>query len=130
VLVDGYYYWVMRMNPEDAQARGIEHHDLIRAFNDRGALVCAADLSPLTMAGVVSTFESCAEFDPLDRDGFTDRGGCANVLTPERRALEGTEMIAPNSCLVQIEKWFGEAEGFQRPEAAPPAKSTGADSSR
>jgi trimethylamine-N-oxide reductase (cytochrome c) len=116
VLVDGYYYWVMRMNPKDAKARGIRHHELIRVFNDRGAVICAADVSPLTMEGVVKSFESCAEFDPLDRDGFTDRGGCVNVLTPARRALKGTEMIAPNSCLVQIEKWDKKMSGFQRPE--------------
>lgn len=122
VLVDGYYYWVMRLNPADARARGIKHHELVRVFNDRGALICAADVSPLLRAGVVKTFESCAEFDPLDAKGFTDRGGCANILTPNRPAVERTGMIAPNSCLVQVEKWDGQMGAFKRPQPAPAEK--------
>ncbi len=33
---DGHYYWIMRLNSEDAAARGIADGDLVRAFNDRG----------------------------------------------------------------------------------------------
>ena len=31
--------------------------------------------------------------------------GCANVLTSKRPQQQGTEGIAANSCLVEIEKW-------------------------
>ena len=41
VLVDGYYYWVIRINAEDAAARGVRMNDLVRVYNDRGAVVCA-----------------------------------------------------------------------------------------
>ncbi len=57
VLVDGYYYWVLRVNPEDARARNIKHHDLVRVFNDRGSVLCAADVSPLIARQVVKAFE-------------------------------------------------------------------------
>src|ERR1035441_6562928 len=30
VMIDGYFYWVMRINPIDAEKRGIRHHDLVR----------------------------------------------------------------------------------------------------
>lgn len=106
VLIDGYYYWVMRVNPADARQRGIRHHDVIRIFNDRGAVICAADVSELVMPGVVKTFESSAVFDPVpDRGGFADRGGCINVLTPQRPQVKGTDGMGSNSCLVEIEKW-------------------------
>ena len=42
VKVDGYYYWIMRLNAEDAAARGIKKHDLVKVFNERGAVICAA----------------------------------------------------------------------------------------
>lgn len=111
VLIDGYYYWLMRLNPEDARQRGIAHHDLVRVFNDRGSVICAADVSALVMPGVVKTFEASAEFDPLDAAGTIDRAGCVNILVPRRREIEGTEAIAPNSCLVEIETWREEVRG-------------------
>ena len=105
-LVDGYYYWVMRIHPEDAAKRGIKHHDLIRIFNDRGAAVLVADIAPLMMQGVVHTFESAAVFDPVpDPMGWADRGGCVNVLTSSRPQAEGTDGMGSNSCLIEIEPW-------------------------
>jgi len=107
VKVDGYYYWVMRINPIDAEKRGINHHDLVKVYNDRGAGVFVADVSPLTAPGVVKTYESCADFDAYEYGdcGIVDLAGCANVLTSKRPNQKGTEGIAANSCLVEIEKW-------------------------
>ena len=99
-------YWVMRLNPVDAAARSISHHDLVRVFNDRGAVICVADLSQTVPSGVVKIFESSAEFNPLMTDqGMVDLGGCVNILTPSRPQMQGTEASAPNSCLVEIERW-------------------------
>jgi trimethylamine-N-oxide reductase (cytochrome c) len=117
VLIDGYYYWVVRMNPKDACDRGLAQHDLVRIFNDRGSVICAVDISPLVMSGVVKTFEASAEFDPIDADGNIDRGGCMNILVSRRRE-SGTESITPNSCLVQIEAWAGSAEVSMPVEAS------------
>ena len=107
VLIDGYYYWVVRLNSRDAKARGIGHHDLVRVFNDRAAVICAADVSSLMTPGVVKTFESSAELDLIDTGGglLTDRGGCMNLLTPRRPQVKGTEGMGSNSCLVEVEKW-------------------------
>lgn len=106
VKIDGYYYWVMRIHPEDASMRGIKHHDLIRLFNDRGAVILVADISPLVMPGTVHTFESSAIFDPVpDPIGWADRGGCVNLLTSPRPQVQGTEGMAANSCLVEIAPW-------------------------
>ena len=106
LLVDGYSYWVMRIHPDEAAARGIKQHGLIRVFNDRAAVICAADISPLMMQGVIHAFESCAVFDPVpDPMGWADRGGCLNLLTPPRPQVQGTEGMGSVSCLVEIAPW-------------------------
>jgi anaerobic selenocysteine-containing dehydrogenase len=107
VKVDGYAYWVMRVNSMDATARGIHHHDLIRVFNDRGSVICAADVSPLVAPGVCKSYESSAEVEFFDdpRFGRVDRGGCVNVLTPRRPQVKNTEGMGSNSCLVEFERW-------------------------
>lgn len=107
VEVDGYRYWVLRMNPDDAEARGIVHHGLVGVFNDRATVICAADVTHAVMRGVVKAFESCAEFDFFEsEDGrVVDRGGCMNLLTPSRNQAAGTSAISPNSCLVQVRAW-------------------------
>jgi trimethylamine-N-oxide reductase (cytochrome c) len=106
VRIDGHAYWILRIGVQDAQARGIRHHDLVKVFNDRGAVICVADVSPLLAPGVVKSFESSAEFQPIEVDGeWVDIGGCVNVLTPSRPQMKGTSSMAPNSCLVQVERW-------------------------
>ncbi|MGP8119235.1 MAG: molybdopterin-dependent oxidoreductase [Xanthobacteraceae bacterium] len=108
-LIDGHYYWLLRINPEDAGRRNIVHRDLVKVFNDRGAVVCAADVAPTLAPGVVKSFESSAEYQPRVVNGETiDFGGCMNVLTPSRSQMKGTSSMAPNSCLVEVEKWIGE----------------------
>jgi trimethylamine-N-oxide reductase (cytochrome c) len=108
VLIDGYAYWVVRIHPADAAARGIAHHDLVRIYNDRAAVLCAADVSELLMPGVCKSHESAADVDLIeDGHGLLDRGGCVNLLTPRRRQAKGTESMGPSACLVQIEKWNG-----------------------
>ncbi|HJY17681.1 MAG TPA: hypothetical protein VJ353_08595, partial [Xanthobacteraceae bacterium] len=52
---------------DDAKARGIGKHDLVKVFNDRG--------------------------------------GCLNLLTPERTQTKSTHSLAGANSLVQIELW-------------------------
>lgn len=113
VIIDGHAYWVVRMNSEDAHERGLAQHDLVKLFNDRAGVICAVDVSPLVARGSIKSFESSAEFDFVEgADGkILDRGGCLNLLTPSRTQATGTSSIAPNSCLVQAEKWAGVWEG-------------------
>ena len=85
VKVDGYYYWIMRLNAEDAKERGIKKHDLVKVYNDRGAVICAALPTQRLPRGVCHGYESSAVYDPMGEPGKSvDRGGCLNLLTPER----------------------------------------------
>ncbi|CAA7624987.1 molybdopterin-dependent oxidoreductase [Magnetospirillum sp. SS-4] len=111
VLVDGYYYWVIRINAEDAKARGIGHHDLVRVFNDRGAVICAAHVTQRLPSGTVHAYESSAVYDPIGEPGYSaDRGGCVNQLTSKRSIAKKVTGTAANSCLVQVEPWDGRGD--------------------
>jgi len=117
-LIAGHRFWLLRLNPADAAARRIAHRDLVKVHNDRGAVICAADVSPLVNAGVVKSYEASAEFQLIEIDGEqVEIGGCMNMLTPDRPQTAGTSSMSPNSCLVQVEKWRG-AEAFMLGRAA------------
>jgi trimethylamine-N-oxide reductase (cytochrome c) len=106
VLIDGHYYWLLRINSTDAAARGITHHTLVKVSNDRGAVICAADVSSMIAPGVVKGSESSAVYETRDIQGQrVEIGGCLNTLTPARSQSSDTESMAPNSCLVQVETW-------------------------
>lgn len=117
VLVDGHYYLVARMNRQDAQDRGIENDDLIRLWNNRGSVVCAAYVTDRLRPGVVSASTASAEYRPAGEPGnSTDLGGCVNMLNPSKSITEQTHSISPNTTLIQIEKWTG-VDNWQRAEA-------------
>jgi trimethylamine-N-oxide reductase (cytochrome c) len=111
MLVDGYYYWILRINRDDAAERNIRRGDLVRVFNDRGAVICAAVPTSRLPRGVAHGYESCATFDPLDLTGkITDRGGCLNVLTPERPQIAASQSLSASACLVEVERWTGRTD--------------------
>jgi len=109
VLIEGYYYWIVRINAKDAEARGIQENDLVKVFNDRGAVICAAQVTERIPPGTAHSYESSGNYDPVGEPGYSaDRGGCINQLTPSRTMIKKSHAMAANSCLVQIEKWSGE----------------------
>jgi anaerobic selenocysteine-containing dehydrogenase len=104
--IGGYRYWILRLSPKDASARGVQSGDLVRVYNAQASVVCAADVSQLVKEGVTRGSESCAELDLIEtRVGLVDRGGCLNLLTPARRMSATADGIIPNSCWVEVEKW-------------------------
>ena len=106
VCVGGHYYWIMRLSDVDAAARGIVHHSLVKVYNDRGAVICAADVSSMLAPGVVKSFEASAEYRPVTIAGESvDIGGCLNTLTPSRSQIRRTSSMSPNSCLVEVVAW-------------------------
>ena len=105
VHLDGYYYWIMRLNADDAKARGIKTHDLVKVFNDRGTVICAALPTQRLPRGVCHGYELSAVYDPMGEPGKSvDRGGCLNLLTPECIVYQ-TRSIAGANSLVQVELW-------------------------
>ena len=108
VSVDGYYYYVFRMNEADAEERGVGDGDLIRVYNDRGAVIFCCQTTKRVPVGTCHCYESCAEYDPLGKPGESDdRGGCINILTSGRFLSKYACGMATEHCLVQVEKWDG-----------------------
>ncbi len=108
VLVDGHYYWIIRMNSIDAEARGIKDGDLVRAYNQRGSVILSAQVGERVQPGTVHSYESCADYEPLGKPGYSaDRAGCVNILAPARYMSKYACGQAPNSAYIEIEKWDG-----------------------
>jgi anaerobic selenocysteine-containing dehydrogenase len=106
VLIDGYYYWILRINTRDAELRGINENDLVKIFNERGQVICAAQVTERIPKGTVHSYESSAIYDPIGEPGKSaDRGGCINQLTSSRMMIRRSHSHPANSCLVEIVKW-------------------------
>ncbi len=106
---DGYAWWPARIHPDDATARGIRHHDIVRLYNHRASVLCIAVVTERVRPGVIHSYASSAKYDPLvpgNADAI-DKGGCVNMLTPSRMVSKNAPGMTPNSCLIEIEKWEG-----------------------
>ncbi len=79
---DGYGYEPCRIHPADAAARGIRQDDIVMVYNDRGAVLFAAQLSERIIPGAIYT-EHGAAMDLIEIDGRpVDRGGNINLIAP------------------------------------------------
>ena len=119
VKVDDWYYWVLRLNAEDAEERGIKKHDLVKVYNDRGAVICAALPTQRLPRGVCHGYESSAVYAPMGEPGKSvDRGGCLNLLTPHKTQTKTTHSLAGAQSIVQVELWDGRIEHMSETFAA------------
>jgi trimethylamine-N-oxide reductase (cytochrome c) len=109
VLKDGYYWHPVRIYPSDAAARKIENGDIVRVFNDRGQVLCIALVTERMKPGVVHSYYGSGNYDPVEpgKADSLDKGGCISLLSPSRMLSKNAPGMAPNSCLVEIEKWEG-----------------------
>ncbi len=68
--------------------------------------VTAAQVTERVPPGTVHCYESVADYVPLGEPGHSpDIAGCINILTPKRFVTPTSTGMAPNSCLIQVEKW-------------------------
>lgn len=118
VLLDGWYYWVVRINPADAAKKNIKEHDKVEMFNDRGSVILAAHITERVPEGTVHSYESSAIYSPVGLPGVSpDKGGCVNILTPKRPIIKRSHSIACNSCLVDLRLWDEKKYKNEHPEA-------------
>ncbi|QLB19667.1 trimethylamine-N-oxide reductase TorA [Mannheimia granulomatis] len=97
------------LNPQDAAKLGIQDGDLVRVFNDRGQAIVGAVLSDNFPSGVVRLQEG-AWYSPLDEKiGAIDTYGDPNTMTLDIGSSKLAQAVSANTCLVNIEKFIGEA---------------------
>jgi trimethylamine-N-oxide reductase (cytochrome c) len=109
VIKDNYAYWPIRMQPDDARRRGIQHGDIVKVYNDRGAILGVAQVTERVKQGTIFTYQAGAKYDPLEpgKPESIDRGGVANLLTPSKMVSPNAPGMACNSTCVDVEKWEG-----------------------
>jgi len=109
VLKDGYYWHPVRLSPPDATARGIKNGDIVRLYNDRGSVLCIAEVTERMRPGVLHSYYGSGKYDPIEpgNPNSIDRGGCVSILTPSRMLSKNVPGMAPNSCLVEATRWEG-----------------------
>jgi trimethylamine-N-oxide reductase (cytochrome c) len=99
---DGYNYEPVWMNPADATERGIENGDLVKIYNERGAVLCGAYVTERLMPGVVYV-DHGARYDPIVPGEF-DRGGAINTITPHNTTSKKATGMVVSSFLVEVER--------------------------
>ena len=89
--------------------RGIHDGDVVRVFNDRGAILAGAVLSEELRHGVVQ-ISTGAWFDPEHPGviGSLDKHGNPNVLTLDKGTSRLAQGPSAQTTLVQVEKFVGE----------------------
>lgn len=108
VFKDGYHYWPIQIHPADANARDIDDGDIVRAYNDRAAVLLVAKVTELIRPGTVLSctagwYEPTEPGDP----NSLDRGGAVNLLVSSR-FMSSHAPGQVSHCLIEIEKWGGQ----------------------
>lgn len=91
----------VRINTQDAAARGIADGDLVEIYNDRGTVIAGAVVSDEIMPGVISIYEGC--WPSLDSKGRCN-SGLVNFLTSTQKSSGLSQATTANTCLASIRK--------------------------
>jgi len=98
---DGYKYEPLWISPLDAAKRGIETGNVVKLYNDRGAVLGGAYVTERIMPGVVY-MDHGARYDPII-PGELDRGGAINTISPRKTTSKNATGMATSGYLVQVE---------------------------
>lgn len=112
----------IRLNPADAASRDIADGSTVRVFNERGAMLAVAVVTPAIRQGVVQ-IATGAWYDPADpaADGSLEKHGNPNVLTLDKGTSRLAQGPSAQTALVEIEPFEGEAPitAYRVPVTAP-----------
>jgi biotin/methionine sulfoxide reductase len=113
----------VRLNPEDAAARGISDGDIVRIFNERGSCLAGARISERVRPSVIQ-LSTGAWYDPLDPADFRSLcvHGNPNVLTFDKGTSSLGQGCSGQLALVEVERFDGELppiRAYDPPESRP-----------
>lgn len=96
------------INIDDAAARGIHEGDVVRIFNDRGAILAGAHVVDAMRPGVLQ-LPTGAWYDPLEpgKPGTLDVHGNPNVLTLDKGTSKLAQGPVAQTALVEVERYEG-----------------------
>jgi anaerobic selenocysteine-containing dehydrogenase len=99
---DGYLYEPVWLHPAEAVSRGIKDSDIIKIFNERGAVLGGAYITERIMPGAVY-IDHGARVDFII-PGKLDRGGAINLISPTGTISKNCIGQATSGYLVEIDK--------------------------
>ena len=99
---DGYMYEPVWIHPTDAAKRGIKHGDIVKMFNERGAVLGAAYVTERVIPSAVMQDHGARTDEIIS--GELDRGGNHNLISPGGKASENCTAMACNNFLVEVAK--------------------------
>ncbi|MFC1901628.1 molybdopterin-dependent oxidoreductase [Chloroflexota bacterium] len=99
---DGYLYEPLWIHPSGAEKRGIKDGDIIKVYNERGAVLCGARVWERVRPGVVYV-DHGARVDFII-PGKLDRGGAINLISPRGTASKKCVGMATSGYLVEVER--------------------------
>ena len=95
-------YEPLWINPAELPPRGIENGDIVKIFNERGAVLGGAYVTERIMPGVVY-MDHGARYDPIV-PGELDRGGAINTITPHNLTSKNATGMVVSGFLVEVAK--------------------------
>jgi trimethylamine-N-oxide reductase (cytochrome c) len=101
---DGYMYEPVWIHPTDAAAKGIANGDIVKLYNNWGAVLGGAYVTERIIPGAVYQ-DHGARID-LITDGI-DRSGSNNLISPEKGTSKYCWGMATSGFLVEVEKVSG-----------------------
>jgi anaerobic selenocysteine-containing dehydrogenase len=99
---DGYNYEPLWMSPQDAEKRGIKSGDIVKSYNERGAVLGGAYVTERMRPSVVY-MDHGARCDWII-PGELDRGGAINLISPYNLISKNCNGMATSGYLVEVEK--------------------------
>jgi trimethylamine-N-oxide reductase (cytochrome c) len=100
--IDGYNYEPLWMNREDAIKRGIKDGDIVKIYNERGAVLGGAYVTERIRPGVVY-MDHGARVDWIIPEEL-DRGGAINLISPYNLISKNCNGMATSGYLVEVER--------------------------
>jgi anaerobic selenocysteine-containing dehydrogenase len=97
---DGYLYEPLWIHPAEAEKRHILQGDIVKVFNERGAVLAGAYVTQRIIAGAVY-IDHGARYDPII-PGKLDRGGAINTITPHNTTSKNATGMACSGFLVEV----------------------------
>ena len=90
------------LHPSTAAERGIKNGDIVKAYNERGAVLCGAYVTERIMPewSHVDHGARCDWIIP----GELDRGGAINLISPNAVTSKNCDGQATSGFLVEVEK--------------------------
>jgi molybdopterin guanine dinucleotide-containing S/N-oxide reductase-like protein len=99
---DGYLYEPLWIHPSDAAKRNITNGDIVKAFNERGIVLCGALVWERIKPGVV--YVDHGSRTDFIIPGKVDRGGAINLISPIGTISKNCIGMATSGYLVDVQK--------------------------